>query len=132
VWDSGADLEVRTAAAFPRNFNSNNDENTFDDRSDNKGPEPEGVAVGNVAGRTYAFVGLERQGGVMVYDVTDPAAPQFVDYKNTRSFEGDAVGPDSGPEVLRFIDAKDSPTGTPMLVVANEVTGPVNLWRLAP
>ena len=68
----------------------------------------------------------------MVYDVTDPAAPQFVDYKNTRSFEGDAVGPDSGPEVLRFIDAKDSPTGTPMLVVANEVTGTVNLWRLAP
>ncbi len=132
VWDSGAELEVRTAAAFPRNFNSNNSGNTFDDRSDNKGPEPEGVAVGKVAGRSYAFVGLERIGGVMVYDVTDPAAPQFVDYQNPRDFDGDALGPDSGPEVLRFIDAKDSPTGAPLLVVANEVTGTVTLWRLAP
>ncbi|HEX2797493.1 MAG TPA: esterase-like activity of phytase family protein, partial [Immundisolibacter sp.] len=132
VWDSGAELEARTAEAFPRNFNSNNDENTFDDRSDNKGPEPEGVAVGTVAGRSYAFVGLERIGGVMVYDVTDPAAPQFVDYVNPRSFDGDTVGPDSGPEVVRFIEAKDSPTGTPMLVVANEITGSVSLWRVTP
>lgn len=132
VWDSGADLEVRTAAALPRNFNGNNTANSFDDRSDNKGPEPEGVAVGTVAGRTYAFVGLERIGGVMVYDITDPTAPQFVDYRNTRSFDGDAVGPDSGPEVLRFVDAKDSPTGQPLLVVANEVTGTVKLWSLAP
>jgi hypothetical protein len=132
VWDSGAELEVRTAVAFPRSFNSNNSSNSFDDRSDNKGPEPEGVAVGSVAGRQYAFVGLERIGGVMVYDVTDPAAPQFVDYKNTRNFDGATVGPDSGPEVLRFIEAKDSPTGAPLLVVANEVTGTVNLWRLAP
>jgi hypothetical protein len=132
VWDSGADFEVRTAAALPRNFNSNNTANSFDDRSDNKGPEPEGVAVGSVAGRTYAFVGLERIGGVMVYDITDPTAPRFVDYRNTRSFDGDAVGPDSGPEVLRFVDAKDSPTGAPLLVVANEVTGTVKLWSLAP
>ena len=132
VWDSGADLEVRTAAASPRNFNGNNSANSFDDRSDNKGPEPEGVAVGTVAGRHYAFIGLERIGGVMVYDVTDPAAPQFVAYKNTRSFDGDVVGPDSGPEVVRFIEAEDSPTGAPLLVVANEVTGTVSLWRLAP
>lgn len=132
VWDSGAELEARTAAAVPGNFNSNNDENTFDNRSDNKGPEPEGVAVGTVAGRSYAFVGLERIGGVMVYDVTDPAAPDFVDYVNTRSFDGDAVGPDSGPEVVRFIEAKDSPTDTPMLVVANEITGTVSLWHLTP
>lgn len=88
--------------------------------------------MGTVAGRSYAFVGLERVGGVMVYDVTDPAAPDFVDYVNTRSFEGDAVGPDSGPEVVRFIEAKDSPTGTPMLVVANEITGTVSLWHLTP
>jgi len=132
VWDSGAQIEAHTAAAFPRNFNSNNDENVFDNRSDNKGPEPEGVAVGTVAGRSYAFVGLERIGGVMVYDVTDPAAPDFVQYVNPRSFDGDAVGPDSGPEVVRFIAANDSPTGSPMLVVANEITGTVTLWRMTP
>lgn len=130
VWDSGSELEVRTAAIFPRNFNSNNDENNFDNRSDNKGPEPEGVAVGTIGGRTYAFVGLERIGGVMMYDVTEPTAPAFVQYLNTRQFGTATVGPDSGPEVVRFIDAKDSPNGKPMLVVANEISGTVNLWTL--
>ncbi len=132
VYDSGAELEVRTAALVPKNFNGNNTANTFDDRSDNKGPEPEGVAVGVIDGRTYAFVGLERIGGVMVYEITDVQAPRFVTYLDTRRYDGTTVGPDSGPEVVRFIEAKDSPTGMPMLVVANEVTGTVNLWRIAP
>ncbi|CAL93079.1 choice-of-anchor I domain-containing protein [Azoarcus olearius] len=130
VWDSGSELEVRTAAAFPKHFNSNNDENNFDNRSDNKGPEPEGVAVGTIGNNTYAFVGLERIGGVMVYDVTRPAAPAFVQYLHSRNFAGSAVGPDSGPEIVRFIAAKDSPTGKPMVVVANEISGTVNLWGL--
>jgi hypothetical protein len=130
VWDSGSELEVRSAAVFPKNFNSNNDEDNFDNRSDNKGPEPEGVAIGRIGERTYAFVGLERIGGVMVYDVSEPAAPVFVRYLNSRRFGGGSVGPDSGPEVVRFVAAKDSPTGKPMLVVANEISGTVNLWGL--
>ena len=132
VWDSGSELEVRTAEAFPKNFNSNNTANTFDDRSDNKGPEPEGVAVGKVGDRTYAFVGLERIGGVMVYDVSKPAAPEFVRYLNNRDFGSSEVGPDSGAEVVRFVDAQSSPTGEPMLLLANEVTGTVNLFQLKP
>lgn len=130
VWDSGSELEVRTAERVPRNFNSNNDENNFDNRSDNKGPEPEGVAVGTIGDRTYAFVGLERIGGVMMYDVTVPAAPTFVQYLETRQFGGTTAGPDSGPEVVRFVSAQDSPNGRPMLVVANEISGTVNLWSL--
>jgi hypothetical protein len=131
VWDSGSELEVRTAAALPRNFNSDNAANNFDNRSDNKGPEPEGIAVGVVDGRTYAFIGLERIGGVMVYDVSNPSAPQFVEYVNNREFaDGDVIGPDSGPEVVRFIDAHDSPTGKPMLMVANEITGTVTMWSV--
>jgi hypothetical protein len=121
---------VRTASAFPVNFNSNNDENDFDSRSDNKGPEPEGVAVGRIDGRTYAFVGLERIGGVMVYDISKPAAPRFVQYLNNRSFADATVGPDSGPEVVRFVDAGNSPTRRPLLLVANEVTGTVSLYSL--
>ena len=58
---------------YPANFNASNDNNTFDDRSDNKGPEPEGITVGEIDGRTYAFIGLERIGGIMMYDVTDAA-----------------------------------------------------------
>lgn len=130
VWDSGSELEARTASALPGFFNADNEEDNFDNRSDNKGPEPEGVAVGEVDGRTYAFVGLERIGGVMVYDVSDPRAPEFVEYLTTRSFGGETLGPDAGPEVLRFVDRHASPTGKPMLVVAHEITGTVTMWSL--
>ncbi len=130
VWDSGAELERRTAMAFPHNFNANNDANDFDTRSDNKGPEPEGIAVGTIRGRTYAFVGLERIGGVAIYDVSIPNQPTFVDYVNPRDFFDQVIGPDSGPETLRFVSRTDSPIDAPLLVVSNEISGTVSLWRL--
>jgi hypothetical protein len=130
VWDSGNELEVVTANALPRNFNSNNSANNFDNRSDNKGPEPEGVDVGRIGSRDYAFVGLERIGGVAIYDITDPAAPNFVQYVNNRDFARSPVGPDSGPEVVHFVPPNESPNGKPMLIVANEVSGTVTLYAL--
>ena len=133
VYDSGADFERITAAALPLNFNASNTNNTLDNRSDDKGPEPEGVALGVVGGRTYAFVGLERIGGVMVYDVTDPQDVRFVQYVNTRNFAAnpntDAAG-DLGPEGLTFVPAADSPNGRPLLVVANEVSGTVGVFEV--
>ncbi|MEB3828212.1 choice-of-anchor I family protein [Phormidium sp. CCY1219] len=145
VFDSGNDLESITARFFPENFNSTNDENqSFDDRSDNKGPEPEGVAIASLFDRTFAFIGLERIGGIMTYDITNPYKPFFVDYVNNRDFsiafdvdeEGDpnptaaqlaAVG-DLGPEGLLFISAKDSPNGIPLLVSTNEVSGTTTIY----
>jgi 2',3'-cyclic-nucleotide 2'-phosphodiesterase (5'-nucleotidase family) len=129
VFDSGDALERLTAATFPANFNSNNDTNDFDSRSDNKGPEPEGVTVGRIGPRTYAFIGLERIGGVLIYDVTDPLAPIFVQYTNNRDFGSDPVGPDSGPEGLVFVDAFSSPTHRPLLLVSNEISGTVTLYE---
>lgn len=131
VYDSGSELEVRTAGIFPTNFNSNNDENNFDNRSDNKGPEPEGVATGVIDGRTYAFVGLERIGGAMMYDITDPTAPTFVQYLTNRDFSANPVGPDSGPEVVRFIGKQHGPNGKPMVLISNEISGTVSLWGVA-
>jgi sugar lactone lactonase YvrE len=132
VWDSG-DLFERVVAATPSAiFNASNDDNTFDSRSDNKGPEPEGVAIGTIGRRTLAFVGLERIGGFMVLDVSDPEAPQFLQWANNRVFAGTSIGPDSGPEILRFIDAKDSPGGQPTVIVANEISGTVTLYEAAP
>lgn len=64
--------KVYNLAAQQLNFNASNDNNTFDNRSENKGPEPEGIVVGQVGDRTYGFIGLERIGGVMVYDITNP------------------------------------------------------------
>ncbi len=134
VFDSGSDFERIIASSNPEFFNASNDDRTFDSRSDNKGPEPEGLVLGTVGKRRYAFVGLERMGGVMTYDITNPLAPVFVDYTNNRDFTVDpadapAAG-DLGPEGLLFIDAKDSPTRTPLLVVANEVSGTVTLYKI--
>ena len=92
----------------------------FDSRSDNKGPEPEGVDIGVINGRIYAFVVLERAGGVMIYDVTDPANANFVGYKPPLP-PSVQPSPDNGPETVKVISAADSPTGTTLIVTANEV-----------
>ena len=134
VFDSGSDFERITALALPNEFNSTNDENgSFDNRSDDKGPEPEGVVTGNINGRTYAFIGLERVGGVMVYDVTSPYLLFFVQYINNRDFQGDAesgTAGDLGPEGLLFIPATRSPTNEPLLVVTNKVSGSTTTYRI--
>lgn len=135
VWDSGNELESITANLLPDNFNSTNDENdSFDARSDDKGPEPEGVVVGRHFGRTYAFIGLERVGGIMVYDITRPTAPFFVTYTNNRDFsvadpEDPAIG-DLGPEGLEFVPWYKSPNWRPLLLVGNEVSGTTTVYQL--
>jgi hypothetical protein len=119
VFDSGDDLEQRTQALPNVLFNASNSDNALDSRSDNKGPEPEGVTVATFGSKTFAFIGLERVGGVMVYDVTNPTAATFVTYLNSRT---GATG-DRGPEGLTFIRAIDSPNGKPLLIVGNETSG---------
>ena len=132
LYDSGDDFEQITARLLPDGFNSTNDENdSFDNRSDDKGPEPEGITTGVVNGRTYAFIGLERVGGVMVYDVTNPSAPTYVTYVTDRLFGGDAEAGTAGglgPEGIVFISAQDSPTGQPLLVISNEVSGSLSVF----
>ena len=132
VFDSGDDFEQITAAQVPTFFNSNGAPGSFDSRSDNKGPEPEGVVVGEVDGQTYAFIGLERVGGIMVYNVTDPANASFVQYINPAASQpaGTAGADDVAPEGLKFISAADSPTGQPLLAVGNEESGTVTLYGI--
>ncbi len=134
VFDSGDDFEQITAQLLPDDFNSNNDENdSFDSRSDAKGPEPEGITVGTIFGRTYAFIGLERIGGIMTYDITDPHNPTFIEYVNNRDFSGDAemgTAGDLGPEGLLFVSADESPNQQPLLVVTNEVSGSTTLYSI--
>ncbi|NDJ62611.1 MAG: alkaline phosphatase [Chloroflexi bacterium] len=136
IFDSGDQFEQITAERLPEDFNSTNDENnSFDDRSDNKGPEPEGLTVGMIDGALYVFVGLERIGGVMIYNITDPTAPVFVDYVNNRDFAGNAeegTAGDLGPEGLIFITAEDSPIDAPLLVVTNEVSGTTSIYEITP
>ena len=148
VFDSGDDFEQITADLFPDDFNSNNDENdSFDNRSDNKGPEPEGITLGRVGNRTLAFIGLERIGGFMTYDISDPFAPKFISYTNdNRDFSVEISLDDEGnpdptdqqladvgdlsPEGLTFISAEDSPNDIALLVVANEVSGTTTTYEI--
>jgi len=133
VFDSGDALELITAEAYPSNFNASNTNNTFDNRSDDKGPEPEGVVIGKVFGKPYAFIGLERIGGVAVYDVSNPAAPRFVQYVNNRDLTaapGTPEAGDLGPEGLIFISAQDSPNGRPLVVTGNEISGTTTIYEI--
>jgi DNA-binding beta-propeller fold protein YncE len=119
VYDSGDEFEQRTRSLPNVNFNASHDNNDLDGRSASKGPEPEGVVLGRFGSKTYAFIGLERVGGVMVYDITRPTAPSFVSYFNARN----GVTGDRGAEGLELIPAAQSPNGKPLLIVGNEVSG---------
>lgn len=136
VWDSGDQFEQYIAKNHPEIFNANHEEAGVDNRSDNKGPEPEGVTLGKIGQKTFAFIGLERVGGIMVYDVTEPSKPIFNHYINSRDFratteqiEANQAG-DLGPEGLIFIAAQDAPQGKPLLVVGNEVSGSTAIYEV--
>ncbi|MCB0598314.1 MAG: choice-of-anchor I family protein, partial [Phaeodactylibacter sp.] len=130
IFDSDNDLEqiIEADSVFGSLFNTNDEENAFKNRSDDKGPEPETVVVAEIDGREFAFIGLERMGGIVAYEVSNPVAPEFIQYINTRNVID--LGGDLSPEGMAFIPASASPTGRPMLVVAYEVSGTVALFDL--
>ena len=134
VFDSGRALEEITATLIPDDFNSTNDENgSFDNRSDDKGPEPEALTVDNDLFQSFAFIGLERVGGIMLYDVTNPFAPRFMQYRNDRDFSGDAEAGTAGdlaPEGIVFVPRGKTSFVEPVVLVANEVSGSTTLYRV--
>ncbi|WP_169312072.1 choice-of-anchor I family protein [Fluviicola taffensis] len=97
-------------------------------RSDDKGPEPEGVATAIINGNHYLFVSLERVGGVMMFNVDVPSAPVFVGYYNNRNLVG--VGPDLGAEGIIIIKKEDSPTGNDIVILANEVSSTLSIFDI--
>lgn len=129
VYDSGSDFEKLTNDNLADNFNCSNDKKKIDNRSGKKGPEPEGITTGTVNGKTYAFIALERIGGIMMYDVTNPENVTFVNYINSRDFSED-IKNDVSPEGMAFVAAENSPTGKALLVAANEVSGTVSIYEL--
>ena len=134
VWDSGDFFEQHTAAQFPLNFNASNTNNTRDNRSRAKGPEPEGVAYGMIGGRPYLFAICERVGGIFAYSIDDPSAPVFEGYINSRNFTFATNLPSSGdlgPEGIVFVSESDSPTGKALLLVAHEISGTLAIYEVA-
>jgi hypothetical protein len=129
IWDSGDSIERVAAERTPEAFNITNDrKGSFDDRSDDKGPEPEALAIGRLGGSVFAFCGLERTSGIVVFDITDPTASRVVGY--TQGGVGTGSEEDLAPECMVFIAADRSPSGEPLLVVANEVSGSTTIYRI--
>ncbi len=134
VWDSGDDFEQTLKALHASEFNSDRDDNSSrKSRSDDKGPEPKNVVIGEVDGKTYAFICLERMGGIMIYDITNPLAPTFVMYELNRDFTkaaNDADAGDLGPVGMSFVKAADNTRGLPLLFVANAVSGTITVYEM--
>ncbi len=145
IFDSGDDLEQITARAAPAFFNTPDDQTKFDAKSNERGPEPETLAVGRVGSRQYVFIAPERIGGVFVYDITDPANPAFQQYINFRDFTIDpaevceknkpqsetcAQAGDLGPEGVLFISGEESPIDVPLVVVVHEVSDSTTIYRV--
>lgn len=128
VYDSGDDFERYTAATLPGLFNADHEDNVAKGRSRAKGPEPEGVTTAQIGNQTFAFISLERVGGVMVYNVTNPNAVTFVDYKNSRSTS--AYAGDHGPEGITYIKPENSTTGKGYILVANEISGTITIFEV--
>jgi len=110
IYDSG-DILDKTAAALGI-YN--------DGRSDDKGVEPEGVSLLDIAGRTYAFIGLERttQSAIGVFDITDPNNVSFLDMLVSNG--------DISPEGLQAFNYN----GDIKLVFSNEVSKTTSLYSI--
>jgi hypothetical protein len=135
VHDSGSLLErvTSTDPTYGSIFNASNnfgEAPTRKNRSDDKGPEPEGVTTGRIGNNLYAFVSMERVGGVMVFNINNPAAPVLETYVNNRNLTGATTTGDLGPEGIVFISAADSPTGQPLLLLSNEVSSTIAVYSI--
>ncbi|GAB4544822.1 MAG: hypothetical protein Tsb0013_02230 [Phycisphaerales bacterium] len=102
---TGSHIERTIAGRFPEYFD--------DTRSDDRGPEPEGITVGEVGGRTVLFVSIERPGAVMAFD-TD---------LNFLGMVMSAADGHTGPEGMCFVPKAQSPLGIDTLAVAFEASG---------
>jgi len=130
VFDSGDQFERYISVSHPLIFNADNETNGAKNRSRAKGPEPEGVALGTINGQTFAFITLERTGGVMAYNITDPNNVTFTDYKHSRTTS--AFGGDNGPEGIIYVAPENTTTGKGYVIVANEISGTLSVYEVLP
>ena len=131
VFDSGDQIARVTASVHGNAFNNNEDENKGDTRSDDKGAEPEALTLGKVGDRLFAFVGLERMGTIMVFDITNPYDVKFQDYFYNRGLEPSAdISGDLAPEGMTFVPAAQSATNEALLIVGNEISGSIAVWEI--
>ena len=122
IWEvtgSGLQQAYDSGSYFETYIRDNDPTGWVDSRSDDKGPEPEGLTLGEIDGKTFAFIGMERNNGIFMFDITDPNAPSFFGYTRT----SDGLNTPLRPEGMSFISAADSPNGQNLLIVGYEGDG---------
>jgi len=143
IWDS-ADLldQIQTQAFGVANINGSHslssDKSTMNyvgqDRSDDKGSEPEGVAVGMVGDRRIAILGLERMTALAIFDITDPGNPIFQEWLQmlpTKATPAKDVKHWS-PEGIVFVPASKSPSGKALIITSYELSGSISIHQVEP
>lgn len=136
VYDSGSEFERAQAQSVASKanpllyFNSDEPGVEEENRSDAKGPEPESVVVGELAGETYAFIGTERTSDIFIYKLSNPSKPEavgFLDLDMIAAIDGEPA--DVGPEGLIYIQ-RDTNTG--WLLVTSEISNTISLYEITP
>ena len=142
-WDSGELLDqIQTQAFGVANINGSHslssDKSTMNyvgqDRSDDKGSEPEGVAVGMVGDRRIAVLGLERMTALVVFDITEPRKPIFQEWIQmlpTKATPAKDVKHWS-PEGIVFVPAENSPSGKALIITSYELSGSLSIHQIEP
>jgi len=132
VYDSKDLIEQITAThpSIAGLFNASNTSGAAvsKNRSDDKGPEPEGVATAFINGSHYLFVSLERVGGVLAFNIDIPATPVYVGYYNNRVLATN--GPDRGAEGIIYISKEASPNNNALVILANEVSSTLSVFQV--
>jgi len=141
IWDS-ADLldQIQIQAFGVANINGSHslssDKSTVNyvgqDRSDDKGAEPEGVAVGMVGDRRIAVLGLERMSALAIFDITQPRNPIFQEWLQmlpTKPTPAKDVKYWS-PEGIVFVPAAQSPSGKALIITSYELSGSVSIHEI--
>jgi len=143
IWDSANLLDQIQIQAFGvANINGSHslssDKSTMNyvgqDRSDDKGAEPEGVAVGMVGDRRIAILGLERMTALAIFDITDPGNPVFQEWLQmlpTKATPAKDVKHWS-PEGIVFVPASKSPSGKALIITSYELSGSLSIHQVEP
>lgn len=141
IWDSGELLDqIQTKAFGVANINGSHslssDKSTMNyvgqDRSDDKGAEPEGVAIGMVGDRRVAILGLERMTALAIFDITDPGNPVFQEWLQmlpTKATPAKDVKYWS-PEGIVFVPADKSPSGKALIITSYELSGSLSIHQI--
>lgn len=143
LWDSGSLLEKTMIEKFGfANINGSHVLNATDktvldyigqDRSDDKGPEPEGVAVGMIGKLRVAVLGMERTSSLAFFDITNPAKPTLLSWQQMQPLTSTSLNASSAwsPEGVIFVPAEKSPNKKALVITSYEMSGSLTIHQLS-